>query len=259
MGIINCTADSFYPGSRAADNAAALALAESMIEAGADILDIGGESTRPGSDSVDAREEAERVVPVIEEIRGLCNLPISIDTRKAVVAEQALNAGADIINDISALRDDEKMSDLAASRGCAVVLMHMRGSPKTMQQSPYYDDAVTEVVGELSRFIDSALSAGIDRNRIIVDPGIGFGKRLCDNLRLLKCIDDFHKLGYPVLVGLSRKSFIEKLLDLKVEERLAASLAAEAYVVLKGAEILRVHDVAETVQVVKTLCAIQNA
>jgi dihydropteroate synthase len=259
MGIVNCTADSFFPNSRADTLTAAIELVRKMADAGADILDIGGESTRPGSDPVTASEEIARVVPVIEEARGFCNLPISVDTRKAVVAERALDAGADIINDVSAMRDDSGMRELAAARKCPIVLMHMRGTPKTMQQDPFYDDAVAEVTAELSEFVESGLSAGIDRGRIILDPGIGFGKRLCDNLQLLKHVDEFRKLGFPVLVGLSRKSFIEKLLGLPVEERLASSLAAEAYVILKGAEIIRAHDVPETVHLVKMLDAIQTA
>ncbi|MBN1686091.1 MAG: dihydropteroate synthase [Spirochaetales bacterium] len=259
MGIINCTTDSFYPGSRVGTFAAAVERARSMARAGADMLDIGGESTRPGSDPVDADEEIARVVPVIEAVRGFSDLPISVDTRKAGVAGRALDAGADIVNDISALRDDEQMGALVSSRGCPVILMHMRGTPKTMQQHPYYDNAVSEVVEELSGFTQAALHRGIDRSRIILDPGIGFGKRLSDNLQIMKCIKEVRKLGYPVLVGLSRKSFLQKLLDLQVEDRLAASLAAEAYVALEGAEILRVHDVAETVQLVRTLYAIQNA
>lgn len=259
MGIVNCTPDSFYADSRAGTKAAAVEFARGMVDAGADILDIGGESTRPGSESVPALEEAARVVPVIEEVRGFCDLPISIDTQKADVAERALDAGADIVNDVSAMRMDADMRSLAAARGCAVVLMHMRGTPKTMQREPSYTDAVREVVDELSEFADSAMAAGVERDKIVLDPGIGFGKRLNDNLRLLKRIDVVHELGFPVLIGLSRKSFIETLLGLPVEERLAASLAAEAYVVLKGAEIVRVHDVTETVHLSKMLAAIQTA
>ena len=259
MGIVNCTPDSFYSSSRVNTKTAAVELARSMMDAGADILDIGGESTRPGSVSVSVEEEIARVVPVIKEIRDFSDLPVSIDTRKSEVAARALDAGADIVNDISAMRDDADMPDLVATRKCPVVLMHMRGTPKTMQRNPYYDDAVPEIVAELSAYIDTALSAGVERGNIILDPGIGFGKRLCDNLQLLKHIDEIRNLRYPVLVGLSRKSFIEKLLGLPVEERLTASLAAEAYVILKGADIIRAHDVAETVQLVKTLDAIQTA
>jgi len=259
MGIVNCTPDSFYPGSRADTRAAAVALARKMIAAGADILDIGGESTRPGSEPVGAGEEIARVVPVIEEIRGFSDLPISVDSRKTAVAERALDCGADIINDVSAARDDPCMGALAASRGCALVLMHMRGTPKTMQKDPFYEDTLAEVMAELLLFVDTAVDAGVDPRKIILDPGIGFAKRLSDNLKLLKYIGSLRQTGHPVLVGLSRKSFIEKLLDLPVEKRLAASLAAEAFVVINGAEILRVHDVEETVQLVKMLDAIQAA
>ncbi len=259
MGIVNCTPDSFYAGSRTYTKEAAVELARGMVGAGADILDIGGESTRPESDSVRASEETARVVPVIEAIRGFCDLPISIDTRKAEVAERALDAGADIVNDISAMREDSGMRNLVAARGCPVVLMHMRGTPKTMQRDPWYADTVREVAAELAGFADFTMAGGVERDKIVLDPGIGFGKRLIDNLRLLKHIDALHELGFPVLIGLSRKSFIEKLLGLPAEERLSASLAAEAYVVLKGAEIVRVHDVRETVHLVKTLSAIQKA
>ena len=259
MGIVNCTPDSFYPGSRVETKDAAVELARNMIDQGADILDIGGESTRPGSESTSADEEAARVVPVIREIRHFCDLPISVDTQKEMVARRALDAGADIINDVSAMRDDNKMSVLAAERGCPVVLMHMRGTPKTMQQDPHYDDTVGEVTAELSEFAESAISAGVARDNIILDPGIGFGKRLSDNLLLLKEIDKIRGLGFPVLVGLSRKSFIHGLLGLAVEERLPASLAAEAFVTCRGAEILRVHDVSETVHLSKILAAIQRA
>lgn len=259
MGIVNCTPDSFYPASRVEARSAAAESARDMIDSGVDIIDIGGESTRPGSDPVGAGEEIERVVPVIEEVRSFTNTPISVDTRKAAVAQKALEAGADIINDVSAAREDAEMPALAASYNCPVVLMHMRGTPKTMQKEPFYADTVSEVVSELLGFVEEALKAGVSREKIILDPGIGFGKRLSDNLILLKHIDALRQTGHPVLVGLSRKSFIQKLLGLPVEERLAATLAAEAFVALEGVEILRVHDVEETVQLVKMLHALQTA
>jgi dihydropteroate synthase len=230
-----------------------------MLEDGADILDIGGESSRPGSDPVGAGEELERVIPVIEGIRQWSDIPISVDTRKALVAERALDAGADIINDISALRDDADITALAAERGCPVILMHMRGTPKTMQTEPVYRDVVAEVIQELESWAETASSRGVSRDRIILDPGIGFGKRLSDNLQLLRHIGKLRNTRYPVLVGLSRKSFIERLLHIPVEERLAASLAAEAYTVHQGAEIVRAHDVRETVHLVKMLAAIHTA
>lgn len=259
MGIVNCTPDSFYPDSRAESRAAAVQLAQRMIDDGADILDIGGESTRPGSDPVNTDEEIVRVVPVIEEIRGFSDIPISIDTRKAAVAGRALERGADMINDVSAGREDCEMLSLAAASNRPIVLMHMRGTPKTMQQKPYYEDTITDVVAELQGFVRAAVSEGVKRDRIILDPGIGFAKRLSDNLKLLKHIDTIRHTGFPVLVGLSRKSFMDKLLGLPVTQRLAASLAAEAFVALKGAEILRVHDVRETVELAKMLDAIQTA
>ena len=230
-----------------------------MVEDGADILDIGGESTRPAADPVAVGEELERVIPVIEGIRLWSDIPISIDTRKAQVAERALDAGADIINDVSALRDDADMPVLAAERGCPVVIMHMRGTPQTMQQEPVYHDVVAEVTEELQRWAETVLSRGISRGRIIVDPGIGFGKRLSHNLKLLRHIAEIRKAGYPVLVGLSRKSFIDKLLHIPVEDRLAASLAAEAYTIHQGTEIIRVHDVRASVQLARMLAAIQTA
>jgi dihydropteroate synthase len=259
MGIVNTTPDSFYPGSRKHGTAEALEAVRTMVDEGADIVDVGGESTRPGSDPVSAEEEIRRVVPVVEGARRFTDIPISIDTRKALVAAAALDAGADIVNDISALRDDPEMGLLAAERGCPVILMHIRGTPKTMQENPRYDDPVAEVIQELSDRASEALRYGIRRESIVLDPGIGFGKRLADNLQLLKHINRIRDLGYPVLVGLSRKSFIDKLLGLQVEERLAATLAAEAYTAARGADILRVHDVKETVHLVRMLAAIESA
>lgn len=259
MGIVNATPDSFYPGSRRQAVDEALRTVRTMVEDGADIIDIGGESTRPGSDPVAPEHEIERVIPIIEAVREFTTVPISIDTRRARVAEAALDAGADIINDISALRDDCEMGPLAAQRQCPVVLMHMRGTPQTMQQRPHYDDAVGEVVEELAERVAVAEKHGILPEMLILDPGIGFGKRLQDNLLLLRYIGRIRDLGCPVLVGLSRKSFIDKLLDLPVEQRMAASLAAEAFAVMQGAEIIRVHDVRESVHLVKMLSAIGSA
>jgi dihydropteroate synthase len=259
MGIVNATPDSFYPGSRRQATDEAVEAVRTMLADGADIIDIGGESTRPGSDPVALEQEIERVIPVIEAVREFSNVTISIDTRRARVAEAALDVGADIINDISALRDDSGMGPLAAQRKCPVVLMHIRGTPQTMQQSPHYQDAVAEVVEELAARVEVAQTHGIGREKLIVDPGIGFGKRLEDNLLLLRHIRKIRDLGCPVLVGLSRKSFIDKLLNVPVGERLAASLAAEAYTIMQGAEIIRVHDVRESVHLVKMLSAIGSA
>ncbi|MBT3274857.1 MAG: dihydropteroate synthase [Spirochaetales bacterium] len=259
MGIINCTPDSFYPGSRVPQSADAATTARQMILDGVDILDIGGESTRPGSDPVDAEKEIRRVVPVIEAIRAESNILISIDTKKAAVARAAIEAGADIINDISALCADSGMAPLAASAEVPVVLMHMRGTPKDMQTNPYYDDAAVEVITELLDRVESAAREGIERDLIILDPGIGFGKRLEDNLELLRSVGLMREEGYPVLIGLSRKSFIDRVLQVPVEDRLAATLAAEAYAVMLGSDILRVHDVKETVHLVKMLDALGQA
>ncbi len=258
MGILNCTPDSFYPASRRGDSGDAAHAALDMIEAGADIIDVGGESTRPGADYVDADEETRRVVPVIRAIRRVSPIPISIDTRKRVVAEAALDAGADIVNDVSGLRDDPDLRRLAAERGAPVVLMHMRGSSKTMQRRPRYDDAVAEVRSELIERVEIAVEAGVPEETIILDPGIGFGKRAEDNLAIIANLSMFVELGRPVLIGISRKSFVDAVLDRAVEDRLAGSLAAEAYAVLEGAHIVRVHDVRETVDLVRMITAIRR-
>jgi len=260
MGIINCTPDSFYSGSRAPGLDEALALARRMIEEGADILDIGGESTRPGSDSVDPEEERRRAVPLIEAIRRESLIPISIDTRKASVARAALDAGADIVNDVSGLADDPEAAGLVAERGAPVVLMHRRGDSKSMQNDPHYDDTVGEIAEELLAAVDRAVAAGIRRERIILDPGIGFGKRLCDNLLILKEIPRLRVFGFPLLIGLSRKSFIGKLLGgLPVEARLTGTIVANTYAACAGADIVRVHDVAEAVAMKRILHAIAAA
>ncbi|MFP4374968.1 MAG: dihydropteroate synthase [Spirochaetaceae bacterium] len=262
MGIVNCTPDSFYPGSRRESREAAVAAARGMIAEGADILDIGGESTRPGSDPVGLDEERRRVVPVVDALREHCDTPISVDTRKAVVAEAALDAGADIVNDVSGLRDDPELGPLVAARGVPVVLMHMQGTPKTMQRRPHYEDTVADILEVLRERIALATGAGVAAERIIVDPGIGFGKTVADNLRILRELSRLRaELDAPVLIGLSRKSFIGKVLGtadapLPVEERLVGTLAAHAWAAREGADILRVHDVAETVQLLEVLEAI---
>ncbi|MBU1081074.1 MAG: dihydropteroate synthase, partial [Spirochaetes bacterium] len=208
MGIVNATPDSFYAGSRVSDVAAAVDAVASMLEAGASVIDVGGESTRPGSEYVGADEEISRVVPVIEAVRARWDVAISVDTRKAAVAAAALDAGADIVNDVAALMDDPALAPLCGSRGVPVVLMHKKGVPAHMQDSPWYVDCVGEVLDFLLSAADRAVAAGVARDRIVVDPGIGFGKRLEDNLALLSRLDEIAEPGYPVLVGLSRKSFI---------------------------------------------------
>jgi dihydropteroate synthase len=258
MGIVNCTPDSFYPASRLPVADTALRGALEMIEAGAEILDIGGESTRPGAEYVDEDEQIRRVVPVVSGIRSRSPVLISVDTRLSTVARAALDAGADIVNDVSGLTDDPRMVDLVAEARCPVVIMHMRGTSKTMQQNPEYDDTVSEVLNELEARVRRAVDGGVDRRLVIVDPGIGFGKRGDDNLRIVKHIARFRGLGCPVLLGASRKSFIDAVVRRPVDERLAGTLAAEAWAVIEGVDILRVHDVRETVDLVRTLTAIRN-
>ncbi len=248
MGIINCTPDSFYPGSRRETALSAVETAAKMVEEGVDIIDIGGESTRPGSRYIDAAEEEKRIVPVVGEIRERFDIPISVDTRKASVARKALQAGADMINDISALEDDPEMMKLVADRDIPVVLMHKQGIPMTMQENPSYTDVVEEIKLYLHSRCEAAVSGGVSRDKIIIDPGIGFGKRLKDNVRLLSSLKEFKDLGYPVLVGASRKGFIGKLLgknggSLPVEDRLHGTLSAHMWALMQGADIIRVHDV----------------
>lgn len=265
MGILNVTPDSFSDGGRFDDVTAALRHAHGMVEAGAEIIDVGGESTRPGSDGVSVDEELDRVLPVVEALAqgsdGFLPLdvPVSIDTSKPAVASAALAAGATIINDVTAASDPE-MAGVMANAGddVPVVIMHMRGAPRSMQLHPVYHD----VVGEVRRFLDKRarvlIDTGVNRNRIVVDPGIGFGKRLVDNLDLLKNIDVLRSLGYPVLVGASRKSFIGTLLDAGTDDRLNGSLAVAARCYQRGVEIVRVHDVKETVELMRVLDAMER-
>jgi dihydropteroate synthase len=260
MGILNCTPDSFYPGSRLADGPAAIDAAARLIAAGADILDVGGESTRPGSDAVSAEEEIRRVLPVVEGIRRRSDVLVSIDTRKPPVAEAALDAGADLVNDIAAVSggpDMLRMLRLVAQREVPVVLMHMRGEPKTMQADPCYEDAVREIIQELAQAVGSAVAAGVRRDRIIVDPGIGFGKRCQDNLAILRRLRAFTCLGCPLLIGLSRKSFLGTVVDEPVEQRLIVTVAANTLAVLGGADIVRVHDVREAVEMATIVEAVR--
>jgi dihydropteroate synthase len=258
MGILNCTPDSFHALSRLGTLREAVQAADDMIRAGADILDVGGESTRPGSDPVPVAEEILRVVPVIEAIRAGSDVMISVDTRNRETAEQALDAGADIVNDVSALAYDPGMARLVAERGVPVVLMHMRGTPKTMQAAAVYTDVVAEVLRELSASVDAAIAAGISHRRIIVDPGIGFAKGTEDNLRLVRGLGAFRALGLPILLGLSRKRFIGEVTGQPVEERLAGTIAVGTIAVLGGADIVRVHDVAEAVAMVKMIDAVRG-
>jgi dihydropteroate synthase len=242
MGIVNVTPDSFSDGGRFFDTEDALKQGISMAEEGADIIDIGGESTRPGAEPVDAAEEISRVVPVIAGLRERLDTPISVDTTKREVAAAALDAGADIVNDVSAGRFDPEMLPMVGARGVPVVLMHMLGEPRTMQQDPRYEDVTKEVKSFLEDRAHAAQAAGVARDKIVIDPGFGFGKTREHNLELLRNIRLFTELGYPVLAGTSRKSFIGATLDLPVAERLEGTAATVALAVAGGAAIVRVHD-----------------
>jgi len=245
MGILNVTPDSFSDGGRFKDEERAVARAMEMIEEGADLIDVGGESTRPGADAVDPDEELRRVIPVIEQICRQSEVPVSIDTTKAEVAEAALGVGACIVNDVSGAADPA-MVDLVAQSGAGLVLMHMQGTPRTMQAAPEYEDVTRDVVEFLDDRIASVVSRGLGREQVCVDPGIGFGKTLSHNLELLRGLAAFQELGRPVLVGLSRKSFLGQLTGREVGDRLAGSLAGLVYAITRGAHILRVHDVKES-------------
>lgn len=244
MGVVNVTPDSFSDGGRYQDIEAAVAHGLSLVAQGADILDVGGESTRPGSDPVSAEEEIARVTPVIAGLARQCEAVISIDTNKAQVAAAAMAAGAHVINDVTALTGDPAMTAVAVESGAAVVLMHMLGTPKTMQQNPAYDDVVAEVGAYLAQRAQAVEAAGVARGRIIIDPGIGFGKNLEHNLSLLRNLPRLAELGYPLLLGASRKAFIGQLTGRPVELRLWGTLGAHVLGAALGADIVRVHDVA---------------
>lgn len=249
MGILNVTPDSFSDGGCYSNSDAAVDRALEMISEGAGIIDIGGESTRPGAESVGTVDEIKRTIPVISNIRAQSDIPISIDTMKAEVAREAVAAGANIINDVSAFEADPNMAGSAAETGAGIVLMHMKGSPKTMQARPEYQHVTDEVSTYLSERIDYAQKEGIAPNQIVIDPGIGFGKTLEHNLELMRGLSDL-AANYPLLLGASRKSFIGQLLNKQnPNERLAGSLAAAAWSVLNGTHILRVHDVIDTCDV----------
>jgi dihydropteroate synthase len=256
MGIVNATPDSFFPLSRRRGPLEAAEAALAMEAAGAAIVDLGGESTRPGSEGVGEDEELERVLPAIEAIRARSEVPISVDTRKAAVARAALEAGADIVNDVSALRHDGAMAATAAAAQAAVVLMHMKGEPKTMQDSPAYEDCASEVRDFLGEAASRALAAGIRAGGILLDPGIGFGKRLEDNLDILSRLGLLAELGYPLVLGISRKALVGTLTGKAVDQRLAGSLGAACAAWSLGAAILRVHDVAETADALAVFSAI---
>ena len=260
MAILNATPDSFWEGSRSGFSVeAACDAALGYVAEGADIIDIGGESTRPGAAYVNEAEELERVIPLVRAIRKRSPVPISIDTRKSRVFEAALAEGADILNDVSALADDPAMASLAARSSVPVILMPKRGTPESMQANPEYADPVREVRDELLSRARFALEAGIAKNRIILDPGIGFGKRYGDNLALIAGLAEIVECGYPVLMALSRKSCIGTMTGRDVADRLPGTLAANLLAVERGAFMLRVHDVAETRDMLRVLQEIQNS
>lgn len=260
MGILNVTPDSFSDGGCYTKEKALSAQIRIMLDNGADIIDVGGESTKPYAEPVSEDEELRRVLPAIACIRAMHDsIPISIDTTKAEVARQALTAGADIINDVSALRFDPEMLKIAIDHEAPVILMHMRKTPKDMQDEPVYDNVLREITDFLTERISWATQNGLDRKRIIVDPGLGFGKTVEHNLTILKNLHAFKNLGYPLLIGHSRKAFIGKLLALETQDRDLATALISSYCATQGADILRVHDVGKTAQAVRLHAAINQA
>lgn len=257
MGILNLTPDSFSDGGCYLVRDAALRRAEEMVIAGADIIDIGGESTRPGALPVSEAEEIDRVVPLVEAITSRFDIPVSIDTSKPGVMLSAVAAGAAMINDVRALREEGALA-AAVAAAVPVCLMHMQGEPRSMQSAPVYGDVVEEVILFLQQRVDACAGAGIPRERLLIDPGFGFGKALAHNLTLLNELSRFNTLGLPLVVGISRKSMVGAVLNKAVDERLYGSLAAAALALCQGAAVIRVHDVAETVDVVKVCFAVMG-
>ena len=261
MGVLNVTPDSFSDGGLFLDPEAAAAQAIAMERAGADIIDIGGESTRPGSTGISAEEELRRVIPVIEGLRGKLEIPISVDTSKSQVAEMAAAAGAEILNDVTALRHDPQIAEVARRRKLPLILMHMRGEPATMQKKPFARDGLRDVTTRLRQAVAAARRAGVPKSQIILDPGIGFGKSYEQNCELLARLPELARLGYPLLVGTSRKSFLGRALkaesrDATNSNRIWGTAATVAASILQGAHIVRVHDVAEMAQVARVADAI---
>lgn len=256
MGVLNVTPDSFSDGGKFLAPEAAIERALTIETAGADLVDIGGESTRPGSGEVPAAEEIDRILPVLEGLKGKLKIPISIDTRRAAVAEIALRAGAEIINDVSGLMNEPQVAEVAAKYGVPIILMHMRGEPRTMQKTPFARDVVRDVITGLRRSVAIARDAGVKKSQIVLDPGIGFGKSYAQNYELLEKLPQLAKLGYPLLVGTSRKGFLGATLAREgkpapPEERIWGTAATVTASILNGAHIVRVHDVAEMVQVAR--------
>jgi len=256
MGVLNVTPDSFSDGGKFLSVSAAVKQALAMEAAGADLIDIGAESTRPGSREILAEEELQRLLPVLEKLRGKLQIPISIDTRKSIVADAALQAGAQIINDVAGLRHDAAIARVAANHNVPLILMHMRGTPETMQTNPFARDVLKDVTQGLRKSVAIARRAGVNKSQIVLDPGIGFGKGFAQNYELLRKLPELAKLGYPLLVGTSRKGFLGKTLSSKgrpspAEERIWGTAATVAASILGGAHIVRVHDVAEMTQVAR--------
>lgn len=255
MGVVNVTPDSFSDGGMFLDPDAATAHGKQLVSDGADILDVGGESTRPGAEAVDEEEERRRTEPVVAGLAEAGHR-VSIDTSKLAVAEAALDAGAEIVNDVTALRGDPEIGALAAERGAGLVLMHMRGTPRTMQENPVYEDVVDDVKAFLAERLQAAVDAGVAEERVWLDPGIGFGKALDHNLELLRRLGELRELGRPLVVGASRKSFIGKIDGSEVGDRLGGTIASSILAAAEGADVLRVHDVAELAQAAKVATAI---
>lgn len=259
MGILNVTPDSFYDGERYNTLENAVDHALKMVEEGADIIDVGGESTRPGAHPVSEAEEIKRVIPVIKMLSKQIRKPVSIDTYKAKIAEKAIDAGVSIINDIGGLLMDKKMAKIAAETKVPVVIMHKKGTPRTMQKYPLRKNVLPEIMSSLRKSISVAMDSGIQENRIIVDPGIGFGKTVQHNMEILRRLGELGSMGFPILIGTSRKRFIGTILKLSVQESLYGTLATLAIAVMNGAHIVRVHDVREAVQIVTMCDAIRNS
>jgi dihydropteroate synthase len=255
MGVLNVTPDSFSDGGLYLEEEAAIAHGEQLVRDGADLLDVGGESTRPGAEEVSAEVECERTEPVVSDLAGAGHR-VSIDTSKAAVAEAALRAGASIVNDVTALRADPEIGPLCADHGAGLVLMHMQGTPRTMQVNPTYDDVVEDVKSFLAERLEAAVAAGVAEERIWLDPGIGFGKTVGHNLELLRRLGELRSLGRPLVVGTSRKSFIGRIDGSEVTDRIGGTIASSILAVAEGAEVLRVHDVAEVRQAAALAAAI---
>lgn len=260
MGVLNITPDSFSDGGLFYDSSRAIEHGLRMAEEGADIIDVGGESSRPGSDPIPLEEELKRVIPVIEALASRLEIPLSVDTYKSQVAERAIEAGAQMINDISGIRFDPQIPAVAARYDTPLIIMHIKGTPKTMQQDPHYENLMGEIIDSLREGMERAERVGgVDPHQVILDPGIGFGKRVEDNLMILNRLDELNCLGRPLIIGTSRKSFIGAVLDLEVDQRAIGTLATVAVSVLKGAHMVRVHDVAPARQAVDMVDAVINA